>query len=347
MHVQFQEVNPFREPSWRFQRVLDLLERDRPGRPGRRDDKYIREYYRFASRFRRETNNGKMALFPEFPGIFLANLFHHQPDAEWRWLLQAHILSRASDEQIARKLATLPSAVDWYERIFFNVRDRLDSPHYIFKQVIGRLDEHAVNTSDRRLTTVHEQISYKFFGYVGGPLLLDIIFGGAVHLPPPSKADQVADWLDSAAQMLIRRKAVAAAQHLEVNKYNIMELLEVHTRIVEASRQSAGSINEYEQNVQAVLEEIPWELSTRAAARAERTAKQDSTDDYVPTHVEPRSDELLQLAAGKVPRKLLDDRRLKLMPVAAANDGNKLNSTAQPERKARKQRKPKKQETTA
>lgn len=312
MHNQFQQVNPFREPSWRFQRVLDLVERDTPGRCTQRDDPEVKAYRRFAGKFRSaQSEESRMALFPKYPGLFLANLFHHQPDAEWRWLLQAHILTGSNNEKIARKLATLPSAVDWYEKIFFHVRDRLEADHYIVKQVIGKFEDRTASAREGKLTAFQEQMSYKLFGYYGGPLLLDVIFGGFLKVPKPDRPERVDQWLDACMQTLLRRKSVHATRHLEINKFNVMQLLEIHVRIVEAAKETGGSATEYERNVQAVLDDIPWEL---AALRAKRQKAEATSVETVPTAIEPRAAETMQLAVGQVPRKLLRDWKLRILP---------------------------------
>src|SRR5262249_2171902 len=41
------------------------------------------------------------------------------------------ILARLSDEGVAAKAGIRPAAVKWYERLYFNVRDRLDCDGYI------------------------------------------------------------------------------------------------------------------------------------------------------------------------------------------------------------------------
>jgi hypothetical protein len=316
MHEQFQSVNPFREPSWRFQRVLDLVERDRPGRCTSRDDEYVKAYRRFAGKFRgARSEENRISLFPDHPGLFIANLIHHQPDKEWRWLLQARILSGEGDKKIASRMSTLPSAVDWYEKIFFNVRDRLEAEDYIAKHAIGKLEDRGPSAREGRQTDFQEQMSYKLFGYYGGPYLLDIMFSGFLKVPRPDRPERVDQWMDGTMQTLVRRKALSAARHLDINKFNVMQLLEIQLRIIEAAKDSGGSATEYERNIQAVMDDIPWELSEARSKRLERAA---DMGDFAETAVEPRADELLQMSMGQVPRKLLKDRKLRIVPAGTA-----------------------------
>jgi hypothetical protein len=314
MHPQFQLVNPFREPAWRFQRVLDLVERERPGRCTQQDDEYVRAYRRFAGKFRRvPPGEGQMTLFPRYPGMFLAHLFHHQPDKEWRWILQAHILTGETDQEIASRLAIVPSAVDWYEKIFFNVRDRLHARDYIVKQVIGKPEDRRASARDGALTEFQEQISYKLFGYFGGPHVLDLVYSGFLDVPSPDRVDRAGEWLDEAWRALIRRKSGSAARHLEVNKYNIMPLMELHLRIIEVAKDSGGSLTEYERNVSALLDGVPWELAER---RHKQQVESVEDADYIDVAIEPRAEELMQMALGRVPQKMIKDRRLKIVPPA-------------------------------
>jgi hypothetical protein len=329
MHDQFQHVNPLREPSWRFQRVLDIVERDTPGRCTKQDDEAVREYRRFVVKLRRQqSGEGQMTIFPKFPGLFLAHLLHHQADKEWRWLIQARILSGEDNEAIASRMSMLPSAVDWYEKIFFNVRDRLDATDYIVKQVIGKPEERKATAREGAISDFQEQISYKLFGYYGGPLVLDIMFGGFAKMPMPERPERTAEWLDTTWSTLLRRKSASAVRHLEINKFNIMQLMEMQLRLIEVAKDSGGSDTEFERNVQGLLNEIPWELSE---VRAKRQAEEMDQDLFVPTAIEPRSDELMQIAMGRVPRQLLTDRKLQILPA-----GSQATSGKKPSKKPNK-----------
>jgi hypothetical protein len=310
-HNQFQLVNPFREPSWRHQRILELIERDPPGRVSSRDDEWVREYRRFMGKIRRaEDAESQMALFPKYPGQFLAYLFHHQPDKEWRWLLQARILTGTDFESVARRMMTIPSAVFWYEKMFFNVEDRLEADDYIVKMVIGKPEDRILSSRDGVISDMQEQINYKLFGYFGGTLLLDVMFSGFLkRRPKPERVDQVDDWQNQSWTTMIGRKALSAARHFQVNKYNVMQLFELQARIIEAAKSAGGSITEFERNVAAVLNEIPWELNE---ARKQRLGESQKT--FNVTAVEPRASEMMELAQGRSPRKLLRDKKLRILP---------------------------------
>lgn len=307
MHQQFQSVNPFREPSWRFQRVLDLVERERPGRCTQRDDDYIKEYRRFVGKLRRNQDpEDQMSIFPKFPGLFLAHLWYHHPDKENNWMLQSWILTGESNEYIGQQMCLIPSAVEWYERIFFNVRDRLLAPYYIVKRVIGRLDDRGSLPRDGKMSEFQSQMSYKLFGYFGGPFMLQAIFAGYVKTTQPNDPDALDDWIDDTFRRGLRTKSVTAIRHLEVDKWNVMQLFELHARLIEATNAESGASTNYERNVKAVLENLPFEL---AEARRKRTGSP-----FAISAVEPRVDEMIMLSKGKTPSKLERDKKLRILP---------------------------------
>jgi len=129
-HSQFHRYSPYRPAAWRQERVLDLAEHlPEPKKPHRRrDDKYVREYYRFLLKYMAQTTEeGRANLFEKNPALFYAHSLHFHPDREWRSIAQGFLLTGDPLPNCADAVATLPETLDWYEKLFFNVRDRLHS----------------------------------------------------------------------------------------------------------------------------------------------------------------------------------------------------------------------------
>jgi hypothetical protein len=142
--------DPQRTPNWRQDRVLELL--DAPGGPRRLrpyDDEEIRGYRKFLRKLRVAEAKAEMdvAGAPSSQGHVLAKLsaehmeyyFAHQihfVDPDVRTSVQARILARQSDDEIARCWATCAGAIEKFEKIFFDVRDRLDDSDWIESAVL-------------------------------------------------------------------------------------------------------------------------------------------------------------------------------------------------------------------
>jgi hypothetical protein len=185
IHSQFQPLNPFRAPDWRATYINGLLSHQpRPHKPSRlRDDEWVkrgwtflREWYRYGiePRDQRDKINN---LFPENPGLFFACMYYGHEDPEWRTILEACLLARMPDERIATKLGTLSDVAYWYEKIFFDVRERLDNSYYICKVIQGRANQRAVNR-EGSITAFQREMLLKTVAYYGGEHVLNLVLTG-------------------------------------------------------------------------------------------------------------------------------------------------------------------------
>src|ERR1700677_3869694 len=136
------KYNPSLRPEWRFNRVLEMVDRPtaNPGRSTTRDDIYVKSLRRFILRYRYSDDpQARNVLWHENPGLYWAfelyelkvdNLDHKAA------LIEARILAGQSDEDIAQELGTMPEVPEWYEALFFNVRDRLGNLDWIMDAVL-------------------------------------------------------------------------------------------------------------------------------------------------------------------------------------------------------------------
>lgn len=304
MHKDFQTYNPFRVPQWRYDRVLQLVEhRPRARRPSpKRDDEYVRAYWNFFRKYdRAEEEEDRLALFPNQPAMYYAHLIHHHPDREWRAMIQARLLTRVSDEEIAETAATLPEAIFLYEKLFFHVRDRIDSHDWIVKTVMGTAANRASNRNDS-WTDNQRNLAYKLFAYFGGPIVLDVIISGFLSGDFPKNKSQIGPWFDSTMRLLVKRKATMAAQLFEVNKWNVMQLLEIHLQISNAENAAqSGPQTDIEKGINALLQTVPWGLAKRGYDQLTEEQQR-----YALSPVEPNAMEQMSLASGKVPASLIE-----------------------------------------
>lgn len=309
----FEKYNPFRSPSWRFDRVLTLVSaRPRPLRASRTDDdRYIRAYRKFLVRIQgRETRESQMPIFEENPALHFAHLIFHNPDKETRSIVQAKILARESDRAIAEYVNTLPDAIAWYAKLFFDVRDRLKSRGYIIKVISGRWDDQT-SAPDGSMTEYQKYLCYKLFGYLGGPGILNFVIHGANEGCFPYKSADYPDWFDETWASFTRCRSAMMMKTFPFNKYTVMQLFELHLQLVVMTKQaqlgSGGAPADYRRNVEEMLKSIPWVVGERGFK--DKSAIEHT---YDVTAVEPRADEALQLAQGTEPQSLKGVRELQM-----------------------------------
>lgn len=154
--VDFEEHNPFREVDWRWRYACELAERAEV----RSDTTFYGETIREAARFLR--HQAKMSgPRTEFHTDLEKVQAIHLENGRTRLLIEAYLLARFKPEHITPYVGIEPFLVEFYERLFFNVLDRLDASLYIAKAVIGSLKD---PMTVRRLL--------RWFAYHGGPAVV-------------------------------------------------------------------------------------------------------------------------------------------------------------------------------
>lgn len=306
-HPKLYEADPFRPLNWREERVISLLEAPGGARRAstRFDDEYVRKYRSFLIRWKASSaEDVRMRLFVKFPDLYHAQRLREHPSGESQAVLEARILSGASNAEIAHNFGTAPGVIRWYEKLFYNVRDRLDRIDYIRDMVLVPMLERAVAYDDREVITAEKRHAiYRMMAYVGGPRVLDFMLLGFKRVPHPSRMTQLDDWLDSAFNSLARQKGLFAMQAFSFNKYTVMQLLEMCRSVVdsaeEAKRSGGGATTEFHANVQAFLEQINIGVGKAMIAKDEPKVLE-----FESGAIEPRADDYAPLAEGETPEDL-------------------------------------------
>jgi len=261
LQAQFQLYNPKCPPSWRFDRVMELLRHHpRPARPAPHDDDYIRQARRFVMDFRSCPQSKRMELFARNPGLYYAYSIHNDDEDEMTsCILQARLLARQSHEDIAHAMKTLPSTVTWYEKLFFNVKDRWEHKDWIVRQILGPAVERGLLHRDHDLTL-------KLFAFFGGPHVLDLVLtgfqqSGLAQTIEAAKAFVVAQVRDS----LARRCAIEAAEGFTVNEFNVIDLFNAHAKFLELEQElgSGQARDQIEANIMQMIKEFQWKVGSQ------------------------------------------------------------------------------------
>lgn len=318
-YADLKKFDFFRRPDWRWERVLKLADRpERPGRCSRRDDDFVRQARNFVLRWNKPeaTEDDHDRMLFENPGLYYAVDYHRrladEPDASM--YVQARLLARQSREDIGKAMGIMPEAIAWYEALFFDVTDRIDQRDWITKHVIIPAmlrhnvnpipeddDGPAVGTTPFKDSTVARPFldgSLKLFAYFGGVHVVDMMIAGIEVGKPLLSKDDMATWLDGTWTTTIRRRSSQAAPQFEINKYNVLELFNVHAQII-AVEKAADTADQnrttVERHIKALVDEIPWAVGAEGSKKYAGTLV-GRFDDMAG---ELRDDELLQLASGQ------------------------------------------------
>ena len=215
-----QQFNPVRSPSGRLNRVMDLLEsRPVPRRPSRvSDDRYVAGYYNLLLRNRTtDWRRFDAAASGEDPAVVCADQLRWSPDVESRAILEARILTGQSDAEIVARMLLAAEAVEWYEALFFCVRDRLQCSDWI-KKTIQDMCGPPLLYGFEELADHHRHTAYRSIGYYGGPVLLE----KTIRLSPrwePLQPDECDPYLDDVFRAKVRLAAMLEVAYF--NKRNV------------------------------------------------------------------------------------------------------------------------------
>jgi hypothetical protein len=196
------------------------------------------------------------------PQVAQAHFLHYAEDIEQRQILEARLLTEETFAEIAARLGVDPMVVEYYEQIFFNIRDRLKNSDWIRKVILGP-PAARVAGSDGVMTVEQRGYVYRLFAYCGGPLVLDTIIAGIGSNPPPQSREAVGDWMDESLKIIVRSKTTIAARLLAVDGQNCMQLLKLalrQTAKTATSSRKAGQAD-FESQAEAIIAAVEREFA--------------------------------------------------------------------------------------
>ncbi len=329
------DCNPFLRPEWRYERVLQMIDRpEAPGRCTRYDDKWVKGMRSFLLRYRKADDYRREILSRQEHGPFWAWMIHDSlagTEPEVKFMVEAGVLAGEKPEVIAESQNTLPECVEWYEKVFFDARPRLHKHNWITKAILlpssDRLSEDVEKDEEgtRRFVTppvirAHLDFTAKFFCFFGGKIPYELMISGFKMGYQVRAVDDIGDWLDEIFMTGARRRSAQSVQVFEVNKYNVMDLFAIHTRCIEIAK-SAESQDEkrttIERHINSMLGEIPWTVGAESKQLFEGT----TVGEFDEMSAELRDDELLLVAAGEKPN-IVDDLPDLEMPLSTAKEGD-------------------------
>jgi hypothetical protein len=257
-----------RRPDRRLARTLGILrERPQPGRPKRADDHPIRAYWRLLLGLNNAGNDERQReeVIRKYPDVYQAHALWYSPDFATRQGLEAWLLTSESYEQIAQRFFTVPRAIDYYEQLFFNVRDRVKNSDWITKVIRDRMHDdlkYGCSKADAERGYV-----MRLFAHRGGPFVLDAYINVLGMSHSPLSAKEVARWCKDGLQNAVLTTAAAAAVSFDLTQKNMMQVMKLAVRsgISIRSPEEIAKENEYCNRIIDVWDTIEKAMNGGAA----------------------------------------------------------------------------------
>lgn len=293
--IQYHRFNPFRPAAWRWERARTMREKKiRMSRDP--DDRYVNKAYKFQAKLARcKEDIDRWELMERYPDIYAAYLIYSRGGGEerhpLRYAIEARILAGQTAEQIASLIGIEPTIIDLYEKIFFNVTEKLRNTDYIMTCVLGPSVHSGLSDRDYDLL-------WKLFGYLYGPTVLDAFIHSTTARFRPETGEEVDICLADDARHAIRRKVAVVARTFAINPFSQSELLNIYARFIEIEKASdSGKAQDViMQNIQVMLNKLPWETGEPTKSTNVDQAK---LVGYDVGNTELRTEELLAVTMGK------------------------------------------------
>lgn len=290
--LDFHPSNPFRSYDWRWNRARAIRENKLQGKARRDNDEYVLAALAFQKELAKcQDDFDRYLLMEKYPDIYGAYLIHQRGGDEerhpMRYAIEARLLASQTPRDIAPRFGIEMKVVENYERLFFNVTEKLNNRDYIMTCVISPAVHAGLSDRDYDLL-------WKLFGYIYGPVVLDTYITTTTCLRRPERVEEVNAVLAEDARSSLQRKVASTIRGYTVNPFTQGELIATYQRLVEMEEKVGGreSKDVILQNVQLMLEKLP----IRPPGDAEMIQNQTvALIEYDKGGAELRTDELLQL----------------------------------------------------
>lgn len=292
--LQFHPSNPFRPVNWRWERARLMREKHTRLTGKLKGDLYIVQAYQLqAGLMKCKDDVDRWELMEEYPDLYAAYLIFRRGDEEdrhpMRYAVEARLLSSQSPQEIAANLGVSAETVLLYEKVFFNVNEKLKNQDYIMTCVIGPSIHAGLSERDYDLL-------WKLFGYLYGPVVLDSFITTTSRRFRPETIGEIDAALAEDTRSSLQRKVAVVARTFTINSFSQSELLHIYTRFLEVERQAGGekAHDMILQNIQVMMNTLPFRTGDdKLLGDNAKIAHYDTGS------TELRTDELLTIATGR------------------------------------------------
>lgn len=291
--LQFHPDHPMRPVDWRWERARIIRETGKSIGARAKEDEWIRLALKFQKTLLTCQNDfDRYALLEKYPSLYFAYTLRgdDKKSGTMRSELEARLLANESQERIAERIGCNTETIKLYERLFFNISEKLKNTTYVLHQVMGPAIHKGMHEKDHDLL-------WKLYGYFCGTAVLDALTSTFTNPSRPETPEQVDALFVDDTRAVMRRKAAIAARTVAVNEYTQISILEIYTKFLEIEKDVTG-VGGAEglllENIKVMLTALPWATGSDVGKR--------STDKVIKFYdnqaVELRSDELIEVNAG-------------------------------------------------
>ncbi len=247
------EDSPIRPTNWRWLRANYYIENDQTTIPRSPDnDKYVVA----AALFKRYLDTARPEVLRHTQKIKY-QAWKINTDAAYnrsRWELEARLIAGQTNEDIGIRISVYPESVAYYEKWFYNVRDRLNNVGYIFNNLIAPLMPNNPKETDYEML-------WKFYGLRADGNVLDSLIYGFCNKAYTTDAQSVQGFWIEDYQENLSRKGALAAKLVKVDFNSYVKILDQRIKLLEVNKDTGAGTTVQDSvlyNIQVALEQTPW-----------------------------------------------------------------------------------------
>jgi hypothetical protein len=181
----------------------------------------------------------------------------HPSYARHRYEIEARLLAGQSPAEIHRSMPSMPDElIACYERLCFNVTDRLADQSYIAHSVFGG----RLSTAD-----CEWDLSWKLMGYCGGSKAVDSAIMPMEKADIKSEEELPGFFARSGKKVRQRQSLISTIAHRPETSAEHANYLRLHAKLREIEQQDAANAEPpFLENIRAMLKTLPWCTGSRA-----------------------------------------------------------------------------------
>lgn len=294
--TKLHKEHPYRPVNWRWARARFLRENKIDSVSRQDNDPWVTKALKFQKKLDKcKTEIERYKLMESDRDLYYAYDMWDEEEGEYanptRYEVEARLLTDEPLNVIAKKVCAPLETIIWYERLFFNVKDRLASESYVANQAMGP-------ALHRGFSERHYDLIWKLYAFTHGVIALEALMiqtSNPIKVTTRAQMDSV--FVDD-AKSTIRRRSAIAARTLRSDSLSQISMLEMHHKFQQLERDLASGQQEATilENIKAMMPILPWAVG-RVPSKA---MDQNLVAYYDKNHsAEPRADELLAAALGE------------------------------------------------
>jgi hypothetical protein len=191
------------------------------------------------------------------PSAVNAFEIHSAASRAYRSVLEARLLTGATQKHVARDAGVKESVVAFYEAAFFDVRDRWAAQDFVVHHVL--LGNCPRNDPDALRDAV-----WKIIAYVGGVTALEAVIRGPEFTGPPVSREKILGGLAHGVELAAQQAAAfVSASPSPENLRLAKSLQELAVRARDACPAGQSTEDKWAEAVKAMLEGLPWRRVNR------------------------------------------------------------------------------------